>query len=184
MAVPTLGTDPIDCWAQSNGFNWLTDDKGLKKDYRRGPHDNNWNDTVGARLLLFQSESVYQGNSAVNADLADLAYALVEALYADRDVNVRNIHCSCSLSRALGARIPCVRLACDCKQDLLTLPPGSQASAYSLYRSQYWRLDHRQGELVPRAIIKQRTWKSSKETNPFLNRRYVSHTTTGPSSPV
>lgn len=87
MAVPGLGTDPKNCWGsnvgKSNEFNWLDHKDGLKKDFLHSGKENN---RIGARVLLYHSESAWLGSLKVKPELHHLAYALLEGLKGERKV--------------------------------------------------------------------------------------------------
>ena len=85
VAVPGLGTDPKSCWSTNAGkpneFNWLDHKDGLKKDFLPNGKDNS---RIGARVLLYQSESAWFGSLKVKPELSALANALLESLKAER----------------------------------------------------------------------------------------------------
>ncbi|KAK3956678.1 hypothetical protein QBC32DRAFT_366801 [Pseudoneurospora amorphoporcata] len=81
-AVPVLGADPKNCWAPFHGgFNWLTADDGLKRDFQ---HKNTENGRISARVLLYLSESAWKGRLKVKSEIQHLAYALLEGLQNER----------------------------------------------------------------------------------------------------
>ncbi|KAJ4381978.1 hypothetical protein N0V85_008601 [Neurospora sp. IMI 360204] len=85
VAVPGLGTDPKNCWGSNvgkpNEFNWLDHKDGLKKDFLHNGKENN---RIGARVLLYHSESAWLGSLKVKPELHHLAYALLEGLKGER----------------------------------------------------------------------------------------------------
>lgn len=86
VAIPGLGADPRNCWVSDvTSFDWLTDDHGLRSQFH---HTNTENGRVSARVLLYLSETAWQGRLRVKADLYDLAYALLEGLRSNREANV------------------------------------------------------------------------------------------------
>lgn len=73
VAVPGLGAHPVDSWKGKMGFNFLTDEDGLQKDFPK------------SRILLYKYESAWQGPLKVKANISNIASTLLKGLNNHRE---------------------------------------------------------------------------------------------------